>query len=154
MDWDVLVLNETNENLEIYEDLISRAFLNAVKAAQIRQGEVSVLLVDDNQMRQINKTHRGKDSTTDVLAFPQYSALELAERKPDDFVLLGDIIISIEKAASQAAEYGHSLERELAFLTIHATLHLLGHDHDNPESERAMFALQNEILIKTLETRN
>ncbi|MDR2167224.1 MAG: rRNA maturation RNase YbeY [Clostridiales bacterium] len=145
MDWEILVTNNADEDLGAYEDLARRFALAALATQSLRRGEVSVLFVNDAEMQSLNALHRNKDATTDVLAFPQYEADELA-RMGGEFVVLGDIIISIDKARAQAREYGHSLERELAFLTVHGILHLLGHDHDTPEGEREMFALQNEIL--------
>lgn len=98
--------------------------------------EISVTITDDDSIRQINKEYRGIDSATDVLSFPM-----------DDEIILGDIIISVEKAISQAKEYGHSLEREIAFLCIHGMLHLLGYDHEiSKEEELEMFGRQEKIL--------
>jgi len=144
MDWDIDIVNNTDEDLRLYESLFCDAFLGTVAGYNF-SGEVSILLVNDPEMQELNRTHRGKDATTDVLSFPQYTAPHLEGL---GYVALGDIVISIDKARSQADEYGHSLERELAFLTIHAALHLLGHDHDNEASEKTMLDLQNEILQK------
>lgn len=107
--------------------------------------EVSVLITDDEGIRNLNRDYRGKDQPTDVLSF----ALE--EGQPGTAAggrrALGDIVLSAQRVISQAAEYGHSIERELAFLTVHATLHLLGYDHEAGYSgEAAMFARQAELL--------
>jgi probable rRNA maturation factor len=112
--------------------------------------EVSVSIVDNEEIRQINKQFRGIDRATDVLSFP---LLTFEEGERPDFnekneVLLGDIIISLERAKEQAEEYGHSLKRELAFLTAHSMLHLLGYDHMEEKEEKEMFQKQREILIK------
>ena len=139
------IINETN--IDIDEGLIRRAVVAAIGCDDFGDDieveieiEVSVLIVDDDEMRAINYEHRGKDATTDVLAFPLELAVPTVPRH------LGDIVISIDRAHAQAAEYGHCLERELAFLAVHATLHLLGHDHDTVENEGIMFALQDKIL--------
>lgn len=108
--------------------------------------EVSVVLCDDDYIRQLNLAYRGKDSPTDVLSF----ALNEGEENPitngPQENLLGDIIISLDRAVSQAEEYGHSLEREIAFLTLHGMLHLLGYDHEEEEDRREMRAEEEHIL--------
>ena len=117
----------------------------------ICQTLVSVTLTDDEKIHAINLKHRNKDSATDVLSFPLIDW----ENLEDDGLLtpngvplfLGDIIISLETAYRQAYTYGHTLLREVAFLTVHSTLHLLGFDHEtSPENEREMFALQDIIM--------
>ena len=99
---------------------------------------VSLILVDNEEIHRINKEYREKDYITDVISFE-----ESDEEDPD---YLGDIFLSIDKALSQAIEYGHSIEREFAFLIIHGLLHLHGYDHVTKEDEEIMFAKQNEIL--------
>ena len=110
--------------------------------------EVSVTFCDNEYIRGINKEHRNKDSATDVLSFPMYDFDEAdPETNPDGTITLGDIVISLERAAEQAAELGHSLEREVAFLVIHSTLHLLGYDHErSKDDEEAQCLAQREIL--------
>lgn len=98
--------------------------------------EVSVTFTDDEKIRALNREHRGKDTATDVLSFPM-----------NEKHLLGDVVISLERAAAQAELYGHTFERETAFLTVHSMLHLLGYDHEkSEEDERDMFARQEIIL--------
>jgi len=148
MMWDIEITNETEEDLSLYEGLIKAIFAESLNFSQRqlpKEGEVSITIVSNAEMQLINHEHRGKDSTTDVLSFPQYEAYELENLK---YAMLGDIIISIDKARTQAKEYGHSIERELAFLTTHGALHLLGYDHQTSEDEKTMFALQDEILDK------
>ena len=108
--------------------------------------EVSVTFVDNEQIKELNKSYRNKNSATDVLSFPQYDDFnDIVD--PDAIVPLGDIVISLERARDQAEEYGHSFEREIAFLTVHSTLHLLGYDHEVGKAEESeMFAKQKEIL--------
>jgi len=100
---------------------------------------VSVLITDDEKIHELNRQYRGKDAPTDVLSFPLYDDEGYLDEEE-----LGDIVISLERAKLQAEEYGHSLNREIAFLTAHSMLHLLGYDHENGETE--MFEKQEEIL--------
>lgn len=115
--------------------------------------EISIMLVDNEEIRELNNIHRNIDRSTDVLSFPMFEydedgnidTLE-CDFGEDGEILLGDIVISLEKAAEQANEYGHSFEREVGFLTAHSLLHLLGYDHMEKDEEEEMFALQEEIL--------
>ena len=107
--------------------------------------EVSVTFSDNEKIHVLNREYRNVDRPTDVLSFPLYEGEELGQAFGP--VALGDIVLSLEKACSQADEYGHSLEREVAFLTVHSTLHLLGYDHEtSEEDERDMFARQNAVM--------
>jgi len=114
--------------------------------------EVSVLFCSNDYIKELNKEYRDKDSATDVLSFPMYTREEIAEFIPDeDEVAIGDIVLSMERAKEQAEELGHSFLREVAFLTIHSTLHLLGYDHElSPEEDEKQCARQREI-IETLD---
>jgi probable rRNA maturation factor len=115
--------------------------------------EISIMLVDNEEIQDINREHRHIDKPTDVLSFPM---ADIAEGKllsdtgdydmDENLLLLGDIIVSMEKAREQAEEYGHSLERELAFLTTHGIFHLLGYDHQQEEEEIRMLAKQEAVL--------
>ena len=115
--------------------------------------EMSVTFMDNQHIREINREYRGKDTATDVISF----ALE--DEGEDEMPILfdeeeealfprnlGDLMISVEKAAEQAEEYGHTYERELGFLAVHGFLHLNGYDHMTEEDEKEMFGLQKEIL--------
>lgn len=106
-------------------------------------GDITVAIVDNAEIHRMNLCYRDKDSATDVLSFPALEGFDMPG-VPDKF--LGDIAISLERAREQADEYGHSLIRELAFLTIHGSLHLMGYDHMTSEDEEEMFELQREIL--------
>ena len=101
--------------------------------------EVSVSFVDNAEIRELNKKFRGIDKATDVLSFPLFDYEGESEEPPVDEMLgmLGDIVLSLEQAALQADEYGHSFEREVAFLTVHSMLHLLGYDHETGEEDEA-----------------
>lgn len=119
-----------------YEDLIFGA-------------EVSVTFCDNDYIKKLNGEFRNKDSATDVLSFPMYDFEEEFDlvTNPDGSVSLGDIVISLERAAEQAKEIGNSFEREVAFLAIHSTLHLLGYDHErSADDEEAQCIAQREII--------
>ncbi len=110
--------------------------------------QVSVTFTDNEGIKELNFEHRNIDKETDVLSFPLID-FEGGEESPfdDPEMMLGDIVISLEKAREQAAEYGHSFERETAFLCVHSMLHLLGYDHVNGDEEEAdMRRRQTEIL--------
>jgi len=145
--------------------LLRAAARQTLAAAGFEQeAEISLLLTDDANIRKLNAAYRGKDAATDVLSFPlledaetapeagMMAALDraaglLARQFSNGPVLLGDIVISTDRAAAQAQAYGHSYQRETAFLFIHGLLHLLGYDHERgPAAEKAMFALQNLVL--------
>lgn len=106
--------------------------------------EISVTLTGNDEIRRLNNEFRSKDNVTDVLSFP------MDEINPDtNYTVLGDIVISVEKATEQADCFGHSVEREIAFLTVHSMLHLLGYEHeDNPGGEKEMREKQTSILDK------
>jgi probable rRNA maturation factor len=106
--------------------------------------EVSVILVDNSYIQDLNLTYRGLDAPTDVLSFNLQD--DVTDFEADS--ILGDVVVSLEKAAEQAAAYGHSLKREVAFLTLHGILHLLGYDHETPEEEREMNEKAELVLKK------
>ncbi len=111
--------------------------------------EVSVTFTDNEGIRELNRKFRNIDRPTDVLSFPLFDYTGESEEPPvDEFVgMLGDIVISLEQAKKQAEEFGHSFEREAAFLTVHSMLHLLGYDHEADGDEEAdMRRRQREIL--------
>lgn len=120
----------------------------AIRATLVYEGfgrpaEVSVTLVDNAAIHTLNREQRGVDRPTDVLSFPLFDE----DYGDGEYCLLGDIVLSMERASEQAKEYGHSLEREVAFLTVHSMLHLLGYDHEtSEEDEKDMFRRQEEIL--------
>lgn len=104
-------------------------------------------MVDDTYIRELNQKFRNKDSATDVLSFAMEESTEdepFVEAEEDS--ILGDIIISVETAERQAEEYGHSFSREMAFLTTHGMLHLLGYDHENEEERTVMREKEEQIL--------
>lgn len=133
--------------------LVKRAVLAVLDFEDFgRRAEVSVTFTDNEGIHALNREYRNVDRPTDVLSFPLSDGEDYDT--DGDAVLLGDIVISLERAQTQAEEYGHSFEREVAFLTVHSMLHLLGYDHEtSPEDERDMFARQDEILISAGMTR-
>ncbi len=117
--------------------------------------EVDVLLTNDARIHELNREQRGIDRPTDVLSFPAFDLQPGALPEPADadpgsgLVPLGDMVVSLERAAAQAKEYGHSNRRELAYLTVHSVLHLLGYDHlDEGPQKAQMRAKEEEILEK------
>lgn len=104
--------------------------------------EVSIILADNSYLQELNFTYRGIDSPTDVLSFCLQDDLP---GQGDDYIL-GDVVISMERAREQALEYGHSLQREIAFLAVHGMLHLIGYDHETLEAEGVMKKKQDEVL--------
>lgn len=103
--------------------------------------EISISFVDNQEIRVLNREYRGIDRETDVLSFPLGDTLFTDGPK-----LLGDIIISLEKALEQSQDFGHSLEREIAYLTAHSMLHLLGYDHEAEEEKLVMRRREKEIM--------
>lgn len=123
--------------------------------------EMSLSIVSPEQIQELNKSFREVDKVTDVLSFPTCDnptrgaiTVVCEDVNPEtDLVNIGDIVICMERAKEQAKEYGHSLKRELAFLSLHGLLHLLGYDHVEEEDEKQMVALQKEILNQAGITR-
>ena len=136
-----------------FERLVEDCTRAALEEEEISDdAEVSVTLVDNARIREINAEFRDIDKETDVLSFPMGD--EEFEVNPDtDAILLGDIVISLEKAKAQSEEYGHSFKRETAFLVTHSLFHLLGYDHMTAEEEAEMFAKQEKVLEKLGITR-
>lgn len=142
METEFEIINLTDQ--EVKEINLIKPLLDyALKEEHLNAVIFNVLLVDNNKIHELNKEYRGVDQVTDVITF----ALEDADDfKSQEFRLLGDIYISIDKARAQASEYGHSFARELCFLAIHGFYHLLGFDHMNEADEKIMFERQERIL--------
>ena len=125
---------------------VMRRAVNATLKSEGYEGvaEVSVTVTDNAGINGLNREHRGIDRPTDVLSFPLFE-----ERTEGAATPLGDIVLSLERAAQQAEEFGHSLLREVAFLCVHSVLHLLGYDHETGAAEeRDMFARQEAVVQK------
>ncbi len=148
-----LVIDHRQEMIKISDSLIE-LLTKAVEVSLEYEGwdpdfEVSLSLVDNTEIQELNKTYRGKDYATDVLSFPLVDdEFPIGEEK-----LLGDIVISVEKALQQSEEYGHSFEREMAFLVVHSMFHLMGYDHGDDESEKEMRSKEEAVLIKIGQVR-
>ena len=108
--------------------------------------EINVTITDNAGIREMNKNYRDIDAETDVLSFPFYTREDITSGAVPEQMILGDIVISFEKAVAQAKLYGHGKRRELAFLAVHGALHLLGYDHANAEEEKIMEDKQEGIL--------
>ncbi len=142
-------IDDMNKVSEEEITLIQEILQFAAKAEGIEEEcELSVTFVDNEAIREINKEYRGKDAPTDVISFAmeEMGEDEIAIIGADMPRVLGDLIISIDRAKEQAEEYGHSFERELGFLALHGFLHLLGYDHIEKEDEVVMFGRQKDIL--------
>jgi probable rRNA maturation factor len=121
-------------------EMVERA-VRAALEQQGAQGDLTVVLTDDAQLHELNRAYLGVDAPTDVLSFPA------SETDPDSGAhYLGDILISVPRAASQAAVAGHPLEAEVQLLAVHGVLHLLGHDHAQPSDKAVMWKAQGGIL--------
>lgn len=140
---------------EDIEALIERCTRAALEEEGITEdAQVSVTLVDNDTIRELNNEHRGIDRATDVLSFPLGDDDSFDTDPETGAILLGDIVISLERAEEQAKEYGHSFYREVAFLITHSLFHLLGYDHVNGEDEeKLMFGKQEKVLEKLGITR-
>ena len=153
-------------NVGIHKFTIKRLIKGALKSlGQPTQIEMSLSIVSPQQIQELNRQYRNVDSVTDVLSFPTVDnpsrgVLDVNSFPQDTInpktgkLNIGDVIICLERAVEQAAEYGHSLKRELCFLSLHGLLHLLGYDHVEPQDEQQMNELQEEILNSCGITRN
>ena len=137
------IFNETKENipdLEVLEPLLKYA-LDFEKVDNL---EFNVIIINNEKIHEINKQYRGVDRPTDVISFALEDFKDITYE--NNYRVLGDIYISIDKVKEQAKEYGHSEKRELAFLAVHGLLHLLGYDHMKEDEEKIMFEKQEKIL--------
>lgn len=140
----VEIFNETEEKIEdlkLLKPLLEYA--RKIENLEDTELEFSIIIVDNKRIHEINKEYRGIDRPTDVISFALEDSIDAV---PENYRILGDIYISIDKVREQATEYGHSETRELCFLAVHGFLHLLGYDHMKPDEEKIMFARQEEIL--------
>ena len=124
-------------------DLLNDYVKYLVNKLELEKCEFNIIIVDNNRIHEINREYRNVDRVTDVISFAMEDNMDI---KYEDFRLLGDIYISIDKCYAQAIEYGHSRVREICFLATHGVLHLLGYDHMEEDEEKEMFLLQDELL--------
>ena len=147
-----IVCNEEN----IISDAMMDVFNEAASICVEKEGlnatnmEVSLTFVDGQEIKALNRDYRGVDSVTDVLSFPM---IEDFNDTIEEEILLGDVVINMDRVKEQAEEYGHSLEREATYLFVHSICHLLGYDHMEPDEAKVMEAKQEEILTKLGITR-
>ena len=113
--------------------------------------EISVTFVDNAEIQKLNSQYRSKDMPTDVLSFPLGEGGVYDHNQDTGAALLGDIVISMERAMEQAELYGHPLQREVAFLTVHSMLHLLGYDHLDEGPEKAQMRAHEEAVIRAID---
>ncbi len=139
------------------EDFIKKVIAETLKSENVKTDcFVSVTVVDPEEIKEINNEHRSIDSVTDVLSFPVVNLLEGEEENAGDYyegrLILGDVVLCAERAKEQSEEFGHSLEREIGYLTCHSILHLIGYDHET-EEEREVMREKEEAVMKVLELR-
>ena len=136
------IINNIEEEIEEVKSLngLLDYSLNYLKLENVM---FNIIIVDNETIHSINKEYRGVDRPTDVISFALEDDTSFVQT---EYRILGDIYISIDKAKEQADAYGHSLKREISFLTVHGLLHLLGYDHMTEEEEKEMFGLQELIL--------
>lgn len=134
-------VNERNDDVSKYVKIIKKVF-KKVKSKMF----FNVIFVDNDTIQQINCDYRGIDRVTDVITFALHENPEEILKGAE--YELGDVFICVERALEQAADYGHSVDREMGFLAVHGYLHLIGYDHMTLEDEKEMFTLQEEILAK------
>ena len=149
----VIITNDQNAvKIPTGVRMLIRRCCNAVLVTESFKGsvEISVTIVDDEAIHELNLKHRGIDRSTDVLSFPLCEGDHLEINTENGFVLLGDIVISMEMAVKQAKMYGHVLEREVAFLTVHSMLHLLGYDHEKSSLEQRQMREKEESVLEKL----
>lgn len=139
---EIILSNETEEELkENYESIINIAINKVGEIMELKgDWEVSVSIVNPEEIRMLNSEYREVDEITDVLSFPLDFDVDVPMK------MLGDIVINLEKIKSQALEFNHSEERELSYLTVHSMLHLLGFDHIDEEDRVGMRKKENEIM--------
>lgn len=156
MDNRLMIYFENSQKKKEVTYKIKKLIRLAVEATLAFEGfqnvcEVSVTFTDNDGIKELNSKFRNIDSATDVLSFPLFDYDSDDEPPIDEFkIMLGDIVISLERAEAQAQEYGHSFEREVAFLTVHSMLHLLGYDHVDSEDEELEMRRRQTAIMEML----
>ena len=149
----VMIANDQKEvKIPTGVRMLVRRCCHAVLVQENFEGsaEISVTFVDDARIQELNKQHRNIDKATDVLSFPLVENGVYDINPETGAKMLGDIVISMERAVAQAEEYGHPLQREVAFLTVHSMLHLLGYDHVNGGLEAVHMREKEEAVLTQL----
>lgn len=149
-----VIINNKQKEVKIPTGLrmIVRRCCNAVLRLEEFKGsaEVSVTFVDNEQIKELNNKYRQKNMPTDVLSFPMGMEGNYDTDPTTGAKILGDVVISMEKAEEQAKKYGHSLQREVGYLTAHSVLHLLGYDHENGGMEKVRMREKEEIVMSQM----
>ena len=146
-----IILSSMPENLEIDVEIVDTVRRAAYKVGELYgldNAEVSITFTDNKHIHEINREYRKVDRPTDVISFALNEGDEPEIEGGAPINVLGDIIISVEKAVEQAKDYGHSVEREVAFLTVHGMLHLLGYDHMEEEDRKEMRQEEDFVMEK------
>lgn len=159
-----MVIIENIQEKELYDKNIEGIIKMVIETSLKKEGflnnyEINVFLVDNKGIKDFNRKYRNIDRDTDVLSFPMIDYGETYYSKefkfsefdilPNGIIVLGDIVLSLEKAREQSIEYNHSFEREIAFLVCHSSMHLLGHDHEK-ENERRVMREKEEAILEEL----
>ncbi len=149
---EIIILLDNEKDYPLDVDMLQDISYMILKDEKINfpfnTAEISLVITNDDEMKEINRLYRKIDSTTDVLSFP------INENKQITSQMLGDIVISFDKAKSQSVENECTIEEEIAFLYIHGLLHLLGYDHEkSEEDEKEMFELQEQFFEKFFKNR-
>lgn len=142
-----ILINNENGLIKL-GDSMQKNIENAIKETLVHLGygldyEISISIVDSEEIRYLNKEYRNNDSVTDVLSFPLFERNEIP-----DSGMLGDIVICTERVKEQSIEFKHSEEREFVYLTVHSLLHLLGYDHIKEDEKKEMRSIEKEIMKK------
>ncbi len=141
-----LDIDENQECIKILNKVLEKCFQE--EKLEDKNLYVNVVLTNPSQIRKINKEYRNIDKETDVLSFPMFEKEELEKMTNKNEDVLGDIVISIERVEEQAKEYGHSFERELAYMAVHGFYHLMGYDHMEENEKKEMRKKEENVLEK------
>lgn len=149
-----LEIDENTKYIELIEKVLGQAFI--IEGIEKINLYINVILTNPENIKKANKEYRNIDKETDVLSFPMFEKQEIKDMKENGNSItdvLGDIIISIPRVEEQAAEYGHSFEREFAYMLVHGFYHLMGYDHMKEEEKNEMRAKEENVLNKLNITR-
>ena len=141
-----LDIEENKEYIKILNKVLIKCF--EIENLNDKNLYINIVLTNPENIRKINKEYRNIDKATDVLSFPMFEKEELEKRDNMIKDVLGDVVISIEKVKEQAEEYGHSFERELAYMAVHGFYHLMGYDHMNDDDKALMREKEENVLEK------
>ena len=147
-----VIISNYPEDLEVPQEYVENVTAAAQKVGElygVENGEVSITLTNNDYIHELNREYRGIDRPTDVLSFALNESEEPEVTGGSDINVLGDLVISVERAEEQAKDFGHSVKREMAFLTVHGMLHLLGYDHME-EADRLEMEKEQRFVMEKL----